>query len=177
MKQADKNDLFKALLGESARHTTDPEVLKTFEEMALCDLDRVVPVVDRMMLKREDDLRVVMVCGHATLFLQLAPYAQQPKIAVDGKEGFSVVDAKRLKYECSQCVREAKIRQLVVDVKREIREMLSAEEMVSAGLCNAAIELGKLFAIQETTDGSTDSRVARTGDDDHPGVGIRHTDA
>lgn len=105
MNAATRQRLRDALVNPEAAARLDGAQRKFCDEVTNGDLDRLAPVIDALLREREDDLRKSMLCGHPTACLEMAPLLEQPRIRAE-KCGFFIVDAKNMKYICSQCERE-----------------------------------------------------------------------
>src|SRR5260370_34420674 len=119
MNAATRKKLFDALYeGAEEKADGDAFAIRLFTESTNEDLDKLAPVIDRLLYDRHTELLTPMACGHPTACLQLAAWATQPKIPA-AKEGFFVVDASSLKYECSMCEQKKQfVRSVVEHIKK-----------------------------------------------------------
>jgi hypothetical protein len=70
-------------------------------------LEQVEILIDQFLLDEEKKLRAPMACGHAAIWWELLPLAEQgdaiARMDVLLSPGMNVVDAKKLKWRCAMC--------------------------------------------------------------------------
>jgi len=145
------DELFFALRGHLGRAAESIDLIKELEEMASKDTERIQPIVARFLEEREADLRKEMICGHATLFLELVPLEEQLKViagavrAGTAPTALLLVDAKQTIYRCAQCGCEKKTRELVKILVENVEEMLAAGELVPTTMSEAVESLSAMY--------------------------------
>ena len=119
MNAATRQKLFDTLMeGASEQMHGDPMGIKIFAQAMNLEVEKLAPVIDQLIRDREEELRKPAPCGHPTVCLKPAPFAEQPRIPSD-REGFFIVDTKKLKYTCSQCEHQKQfMRDLVEHMKK-----------------------------------------------------------
>jgi hypothetical protein len=114
--------LFNTLLeGVSEQTKNDAHGFRLFSESTNEDLDKIEPMILKMLADRDQELRAKMLCGHPIVLMELLPFAEQPEGAVmaTDNEHLKILDPKKLAYRCSACEREKLfVRALVEHVKK-----------------------------------------------------------
>jgi hypothetical protein len=129
MKSAMRQALFDKLMEGVREQTKSDEIgRRLFEASTNEDLDKIEPLILSMLADRDVELRTKMDCGHPIVLMELAPFAEQPKVP-SANPGFFVVDANKLIYHCSACEREKRfVRVLVEHVRKRMPAAAAIEE-------------------------------------------------
>jgi hypothetical protein len=114
-----RQKLFATLMeGACEQMKADPVGIKLFAQAMWLEVEKIVPLIDQLISDREEELRKPAACGHPTACLKLAPFAEQPRIP-GNREGFFIIDTRKLKYICSQCEDQKRfVRNLVEHMKK-----------------------------------------------------------
>ena len=114
-----RSKLFSALMeGAAEQMNGDPLGIKLFREAMELEIEKIAPVIDALLLEREDRLRQPAPCGHPLACLKLAPFSEQPRIPSE-REGFFIIDTRKLKFTCSQCEHQKRfVHDLVEHMKK-----------------------------------------------------------
>lgn len=132
MNAATRQKLFDAMMEGAVQASEGNELaLSLYTEVLNGDLDRLAPLIDKLLRDCEAELRKPMPCGHPLAERELAPIDEQPTFRAEPAEtGVLVLDAKMTVYRCAGCRRHQEfVRRLVEHLKAGFASAVFSEQL------------------------------------------------